>query len=125
MPETIPDKMRTVVLSEYREDVYDAIRGLQVLERPIPKLRRGQVLVKMSAAPCNPSDLLLLQGRYGTLKTLAHGARLGRGRHGGRHREAVGWLGGFAANASPVRCGLIATARGLSTLSRTRTIAFH
>ena len=39
-----------VVLSEYREDVYDAIRGLQVLERPIPKLRRGQVLVKMSAA---------------------------------------------------------------------------
>ena len=66
----IPGKMRAVVLSEYRKEVADAIRGLQVLERPVPKPRRGQVLVKISAAPCNPSDLLLLQGKYGTLKTL-------------------------------------------------------
>jgi NADPH:quinone reductase-like Zn-dependent oxidoreductase len=28
------------------------------------------VLVKIAAAPCNPSDLLLLQGKYGTLKRL-------------------------------------------------------
>jgi NADPH:quinone reductase-like Zn-dependent oxidoreductase len=28
------------------------------------------VLVKVAAAPCNPSDLLLLQGKYGALKTL-------------------------------------------------------
>jgi NADPH:quinone reductase len=27
-------------------------------------------LVKITAAPCNPSDLLLLQGKYGSLKTL-------------------------------------------------------
>ncbi|HVT27135.1 MAG TPA: zinc-binding dehydrogenase [Lacipirellulaceae bacterium] len=70
MPQTIPEKMRAIVLSEYREDVFDAISGLQVLDRSVPKLRRGQVLVKVAAAPCNPSDLLLLQGRYGTLKTL-------------------------------------------------------
>ncbi len=62
--------MRAVVVSEYREGVADAIRGLKVVERPVPKLRRGQVLVKIAAAPCNPSDLLLLQGKYGTLKTL-------------------------------------------------------
>jgi NADPH:quinone reductase-like Zn-dependent oxidoreductase len=36
----------------------------------MPRPRRGQVLVKIAAAPCNPSDLLLLQGKYGTLKTL-------------------------------------------------------
>ncbi len=70
MPDTIPEKMRAVLLSEYREDVADAIRGLNVLERPVPRLRRGQVLVKIAAAACNPSDLLLLQGKYGTLKTL-------------------------------------------------------
>jgi NADPH2:quinone reductase len=68
--EKIHDKMRAVVLSEYREDVVEAIRGLKVLERPVPRPRHGQVLVKMAAAPCNPSDLLLLQGKYGTLKTL-------------------------------------------------------
>src|SRR6185295_8263508 len=66
----IPEKMRAVVLSEYREDVADAIGGLKVLERPVPRPRRGQVLVKIAAGPCNPSDLLLLQGKYGTLKTL-------------------------------------------------------
>ncbi len=70
MSEKIVEKMRAVVLSEYRDDAADAIRGLKVVERPVPKLRRGQVLVKIAAAPCNPSDLLLLQGKYGTLKTL-------------------------------------------------------
>src|SRR4051812_7546939 len=70
MRDTIPDKMRAIVLSEYREDIAEAIRDLQVLERPVPNPRRGQVLVKITAAPCNPSDLLLLQGKYGTLKKL-------------------------------------------------------
>src|SRR5215211_1788944 len=70
MPDPVPETMRAMVLSEYREDVRDAIRGLTVLERPVPRPRRGQVLVKIAAAPCNPSDLLLLQGKYGTLKKL-------------------------------------------------------
>src|SRR4051812_23635805 len=70
MRDTIPDKMRAIVLSEYREDIAEAIRDLQVLERPVPNPRRGQVLVKITAAPCNPSDLLLLQGKYGVLKKL-------------------------------------------------------
>src|SRR6188472_4593498 len=70
MSPKIPEKMRAVVLSEYREGVADAVRGLRVEERPVPQPRRGQVLIKMAAAPCNPSDLLLLQGKYGTLKTL-------------------------------------------------------
>jgi NADPH:quinone reductase-like Zn-dependent oxidoreductase len=70
MAEQVPEKMRAVVLSEYREDVSEAIAELTVLERPVPKPGRGQVLVRIAASPCNPSDLLLLQGKYGTLKTL-------------------------------------------------------
>src|SRR5262245_28454878 len=70
MTEKIPETMRAMVLSEYREDVADAINGLKVMDCPVPRPRRGQVLVKIAAAPCNPSDLLLLQGKYGTLKKL-------------------------------------------------------
>jgi NADPH:quinone reductase-like Zn-dependent oxidoreductase len=62
--------MRAVVLGEYRGDVLDAINRLKVEERPIAQPERGQVLVRIEAAPCNPSDLLLLQGKYGSLKKL-------------------------------------------------------
>ena len=51
-------------------DVVEAIRALRVVRRPVPRPRRGQVLVRIEAAPCNPSDLLFLQGRYGVRKTL-------------------------------------------------------
>src|SRR3954470_24525845 len=70
MSEAIPKTMRALVLREQRDNIVEAIRGLEIQERVIPELRRGQVLVKIAAAPCNPSDLLLLQGKYGTLKKL-------------------------------------------------------
>ena len=70
MSDTIPRETRALLVERYEDDLSAAIAGLKVAERPVPALARGQVLVKMVAAPCNPSDLLLLQGRYGTLKTL-------------------------------------------------------
>jgi NADPH:quinone reductase-like Zn-dependent oxidoreductase len=70
MPERIPETMRAVVLEEYHADLNAAIRSLTVRERPVAAPRKGQVLVRIEAAPCNPSDLLLLQGKYGTLKSL-------------------------------------------------------
>jgi NADPH:quinone reductase-like Zn-dependent oxidoreductase len=70
MPEIVPREMRALLVERYEDDLSAAIAGLKVVKRPIPALSRGQVLVKMQAAPCNPSDLLLLQGRYGKLKTL-------------------------------------------------------
>jgi NADPH2:quinone reductase len=70
MAEKIPEKMRAVVLNEYHDDIAAAIGGLKVMERPVRAPCHGQVLVKIAAAPCNPSDLLLLQGKYGTLKKL-------------------------------------------------------
>jgi NADPH:quinone reductase-like Zn-dependent oxidoreductase len=70
MADPIPDRMRALVLPEYREDVAEAIDTLKVEDRPVPSPSRGQVLVRIEAASCNPSDLLLLQGKYGALKTL-------------------------------------------------------
>lgn len=70
MSTAIPQKMRAVVLDAYHADVNDAIRSLRIAEREVLVPRRGQVLVRIEAAPCNPSDLLLLQNRYGSLKTL-------------------------------------------------------
>lgn len=66
----IPEKMKALQLDQYHQDVKDAIRGLHVVSRPTPKPGPGQVLVRIEASPCNPSDLLLLQGLYGTKKTL-------------------------------------------------------
>lgn len=38
---------------------------IALIEKPLPKLAKGQVLVKMLAAPINPSDLVYLMGKYG------------------------------------------------------------
>jgi len=61
--------MRALLLENYHDDLATAIRSLKVVERPRPVLGPGEVLVRVDAAPCNPSDLLLLQGKY-SLKTL-------------------------------------------------------
>jgi NADPH:quinone reductase-like Zn-dependent oxidoreductase len=70
MAAELPQKMRALVMDEYREDVGEAINGLKIGQLPLPTPKKGQVLVRIEAAPCNPSDLLLLQGKYGTLKKL-------------------------------------------------------
>ncbi|HUS39361.1 MAG TPA: zinc-binding dehydrogenase, partial [Pirellulales bacterium] len=70
MPVSLPQQMRGVVMSDYHEELSDAIDGLAVRDLPVPTPGRGQVLVRVEAAPCNPSDLMLLLGKYGQLKTL-------------------------------------------------------
>ena len=67
---TIPDNMQAVVFDAYREQIEEAISRLRVETRSVPRPRRGQVLVRVEAAPSNPSDLLLLSGQYGVRKTL-------------------------------------------------------
>ncbi|MFI5458847.1 MAG: zinc-dependent alcohol dehydrogenase family protein [Isosphaerales bacterium] len=44
--------------------------ALRVREVPDPKPGPGQVRVRMILSPINPSDLLVVQGRYGVLPTL-------------------------------------------------------
>ncbi len=70
MRETLPDEMRALVLHHHHGDREQALRSLAVETRPVPAPGRGQVLVRVAAAPCNPSDVLLLQGLYGASKTL-------------------------------------------------------
>ncbi len=43
---------------------------LQVREIPIPEPGPGEVRVRMIAAPVNPSELLVVRGRYGVLPSL-------------------------------------------------------
>ncbi|MDH3201168.1 MAG: zinc-binding dehydrogenase [Myxococcales bacterium] len=56
----VPDQMTAVVL-----DSYTGVEALRVEERPVPKPGKDEVLVKVAASPINPSDLAVLQGRYG------------------------------------------------------------
>ena len=60
----IPDKMTAVVL-----DSYTGVDALRTEERPVPKPRKDEVLVKVAASPINPSDLAYLDGNYGFKNT--------------------------------------------------------
>lgn len=60
--------MKAIELERSHSDLETAIQNLKIVEKPIPSPNPGEVLVKMEAAPCNPSDLLFLQGEYGYKK---------------------------------------------------------
>ena len=49
---------------------YGATPNLEVVERPTPQPQQGQVLVRITAAPINPSDQAFLRGAYGIRKPL-------------------------------------------------------
>ena len=61
--ENIPDQMTAVVL-----DSYTGIDALRVERRAVPQPGPNEVLVKVAAAPINPSDLAFLEGNYGFRK---------------------------------------------------------
>ena len=69
---------------------------LRVREVPDPKPGPGEVRVRMIASPINPSDLLVVQGRYGVLPEFAGDAGLRGGRNRRRSRAGL---------ARPVRQG--------------------
>ncbi len=61
----LPETMRALVLSGY-----DGPASLRVVDRPVPTPGPGQVVVKVEAAPVNPSDLVFMRGRYGFTRAL-------------------------------------------------------
>ncbi|GHF01318.1 zinc-binding dehydrogenase [Thalassotalea profundi] len=52
-----------LVLSE--DESLLSSQRLNLIEKDIPVLKKGQVLIKMLASPVNPSDLVYLLGKYG------------------------------------------------------------
>jgi len=66
----IPRKSKSVVLSSYNHNLIRAIIGIKVEERPLPELSDNEVLIKMKAAPCNPSDIAFIRGGYNIIKSL-------------------------------------------------------
>lgn len=59
-PLRIPEEMTAVVLNSF-----PGPEALRVEQRPVPKLGRDEILVKVAASPINPSDLAYLDGNYG------------------------------------------------------------
>lgn len=65
-----PTARRAVTISAYTEDFDAMVDGLSVRSIPLQPLKKGEVLVEIEAAPCNPSDLMFMRGQYGVTKTL-------------------------------------------------------
>lgn len=64
--QTLPPTMRALQLRAYDKRA----ESLSLIEKPVPQPRRNEVLVKISASPVNPSDLMFLRGLYGQRKPL-------------------------------------------------------
>ena len=47
-----------------------AVNNLRVATKTTPRPGPGEVLVRIAAAPCNPSDITFMQGLYGVRKAL-------------------------------------------------------
>jgi NADPH:quinone reductase-like Zn-dependent oxidoreductase len=62
----IPDSMRAVQLRAYDGKP----ESIAVVEMPVPRPGRGEVLVRVFASPINPSDLMFIRGLYGFTKPL-------------------------------------------------------
>lgn len=58
--------MRALELTRHAAKPEEIEAALRVVEKPVPKPGPGQVLVRVEASPCNPSDLSFLAGTYET-----------------------------------------------------------
>jgi NADPH:quinone reductase len=57
--------MDALVADGHGRTTADALARLRVARIPVPRPRPGEVLIRIRATPCNPADLLYLEGRYG------------------------------------------------------------
>lgn len=60
--------MKAIVLKTYFTDPLRAVKSLKIEERTTPTLKENQVLIRVKASICNPSDLAFIRGVYGIKK---------------------------------------------------------
>ena len=65
-----PINYRAIELPAYNANTVRAMIGLRVVEKQITHIADNHLLVKMQAAPCNPSDIAFIQGGYNIHKSL-------------------------------------------------------
>lgn len=63
-------KFKAVRLAKYDNNILRALLSLRVDEIEAGELQNDEVLIKMEAAPCNPSDIAFLRGGYNIVKPL-------------------------------------------------------
>jgi len=66
----IPKSSKAVVLPAYNKNLLRAIISLKIEDVELPKLCADELLIKVLASPCNPSDIAFLQGSYNVVKDL-------------------------------------------------------
>jgi len=62
--------MKAVQLESYNQNIIRVLKGLKPSELHLPKPASDEVLVKITAAPCNPSDIAFMLGGYNIKKEL-------------------------------------------------------
>jgi NADPH:quinone reductase-like Zn-dependent oxidoreductase len=66
----IPDTNRSIILPAYNPNLIRALRSLKVESMKTIKPKGDEVLIKVIASPCNPSDIAFIQGGYNIVKPL-------------------------------------------------------
>ena len=61
--------MKAVILPDYNANLIRALIGMKVEERLMPVPAKGEVVVRVLASPCNPSDIAFLRVGYNIKKT--------------------------------------------------------
>lgn len=62
--------MKAIILESYNANLIRAMRSMKIVEMDTPEPLEGEVLVKIQAAPVNPSDIAFIRGGYNINKTL-------------------------------------------------------
>ena len=62
--------MKSITLPSYNKNIIRAMLGLKVMEIEMPKPEDNDVIIKVHAAPVNPSDIAFIQGVYNVVKPL-------------------------------------------------------